>query len=104
MDVEGNKVLALCEVKVRNGILKYEAGGRGNSSVRKFGEADCNGPIVGTACVLFEGERTVKLSKNFIAADKCQICQKILSKFDTKHRIAAKVLFPCLLELVVFGE
>ena len=58
--------------------------------------------IGGTACVLFEGGHILKLSKNFFAAVRFQICQKILSKFDIKHRIAVKGLFPCLLERVVF--
>ena len=39
MDGGGNKrVLSLCGVNVRTGILKYKAfGGGGNSSVRRFG-------------------------------------------------------------------
>ena len=65
MYVGGNKrVLSLCGVNVRNGILKYEAGvrGGGNISVRRFGQAVFNRPNTGTACVLFEGEHFVKLS------------------------------------------
>ena len=61
-------------------------------------------PIAGTACVLFEGEHFAKLSIKVYRGSQMSNVSKILSKFDIKHRIAAKGLFPCLLERLVFGE
>jgi hypothetical protein len=76
MDVGRNKrVLSVRGVNIRAGILKYEAGGWGNSSVRRFVLAVFNRPIAGTTCVIFEGEIIVKLSKIFISVVRCEIYQ-----------------------------